>query len=274
MTSIVFDLNIYLKFKLKRDHLQDNDSVVSIMWRNKVAVVTGASAGIGAQVVKDLIQNGMIVAGLARRSHLIEKIQESLPSDQRSRLVGYNCDVRFEESIKQTFQKIEMDLGGVDVLVNNAAYMNGFSLFDPKNTKKMADTINTNILGVALCARETVNSMKNRATQGYIIHMNSILGSQVPVKLVHMNVYCPSKYAMTALTETLRLELKKDKLPIRITNISPGFTRSELTQSDPRFGQYPYLLEQDVSRAVVYCLNTPPSVEIKDLRIQAVGELG
>lgn len=235
-------------------------------------MVSGASAGIGAQVVKDLLKNGMVVVGLARRSHLIDNIKQSLPNDQKSRLFGFHCDVRYEASIKEAFLKAEMELGGVDVLVNNAAFMEGFSLLDMKNTQKLKDTIDTNILGVALCARETVNSLKNRGTAGYIINMNSIVGHGVPSKPVYLNLYCPSKYAITALTETLRLELKHEKLPIRITSISPGITRSELTQSDHRFGKYPYLLEEDVSKAVVYCLNTDPSVEVKDILIRPVGE--
>jgi NADP+-dependent farnesol dehydrogenase len=88
-------------------------------WRGKVAVVTGASAGIGAAIVRDLSKNGITVIGLARRAEKIEEFASELPSDY-GKVHGYCCDVSSLQSIKDAFKWIEEKFGFVNILVNNA----------------------------------------------------------------------------------------------------------------------------------------------------------
>lgn len=91
-------------------------------WAGKVALVTGASAGIGAATVRALVQEGLQVVGIARRVEKIEKIAIEL-KNEKGKLYALKCDVSKEEDILDVFKWIKENLGGVDVLVNNAGLM-------------------------------------------------------------------------------------------------------------------------------------------------------
>lgn len=88
-------------------------------WKGKVAVVTGASAGIGAAISEALVKEGVIVIGLARRVHKIEELAHHL-SNATGKLYGIECDLESEDNITNAFAQVERVHGGVDVLVNNA----------------------------------------------------------------------------------------------------------------------------------------------------------
>jgi NADP+-dependent farnesol dehydrogenase len=92
-------------------------------WQGKIAVVTGASAGIGSAIVVDLVKTGMVVVGLARRPDRIEALRSSVPKEVRKNLHAMKCDVSKEPQIIATFAEIEKKFGGVDVLVNNAGVL-------------------------------------------------------------------------------------------------------------------------------------------------------
>lgn len=88
-------------------------------WNGRVAVVTGASSGIGAAVCTELVKCGMIVCGLARRKDKVEALRLSLFGAE-GQLNAVECDITKEEEVKRAYQWIEKTLGGIDLLVNNA----------------------------------------------------------------------------------------------------------------------------------------------------------
>ncbi|XP_055681088.1 farnesol dehydrogenase-like [Lutzomyia longipalpis] len=248
-------------------------------WSNKVAVVTGASSGIGAEIVKDLVRGGMIVVGLARRSEKIEELKKDLPNDRRKNLHSMQCDVTKEEEIVATFAKINEKFGGVDVLINNAgmAFMD-LKLTDPGNSVAFNDTMQTNVFGLINCTREAIGIMKKRKIHGHVININSILGHNVVFpppgwEAMNFNVYAASKFGVTALTEILRQEMSKDELPIKISSISPDVVQTNLTEmfSKQNLAKTPHLLSSDISQAVVYVLSTPPHVNVQDVLLRPLG---
>lgn len=91
-------------------------------WVGKVAVVTGASAGIGAAICEALVKEGVTVVGLARRVHKIHELAERL-KEHTGKLHGLECDLEIENEIASAFDRVEKDFGGVDILVNNAGIM-------------------------------------------------------------------------------------------------------------------------------------------------------
>ncbi|EAA11736.1 AGAP005503-PA [Anopheles gambiae str. PEST] len=242
-------------------------------WTGRVAVVTGASSGIGAAVVKSLANAGMIVIGLARRVERVEELRQQLSEQAAQRLHAIRCDVTREEDIVAAFDQIEQQYGGVDVLINNAGIARGgINLFTPGNTDPLRQVLNTNVMGVVLCSREAFQSMKRRSVDGHIVQVNSVVGHTVPA-FASFNIYPASKFAVTALTESMRHELRIEGTRIKVTSISPGLVRTEAVPSELKTGQTPILEPEDIADAVLYVLGTPPRVQVHELTIRPVGEM-
>ncbi|XP_055612044.1 farnesol dehydrogenase-like [Uranotaenia lowii] len=239
-------------------------------WNGKVAVVTGSSSGIGAAIAKDLTKAGMIVVGLARRVERVKALKNDLPKEVAENLHAVKCDVSKEEDILSTFKWVEEKFGGVDVLVNNAGIVRDSALLEPENTQKLKEVIDTNVMGLVMCSREAFQSMKKRAVDGHIIHINSVAGHHV-IDYPRLNIYSASKFAVTAITETMRQELRTEGTKVKVTSISPGGVRTEImTVEIPP--EYPILEAEDISEAVLYVLGTPPRVQVHELTIKPVGE--
>lgn len=190
-------------------------------WQNKVAVVTGASAGIGAACCEALVENGMIVVGLARRQELIEQLRDLWQGEKekQQRLHALKCDVRNENDVVQAFERIVKEYGAIAVLINNAGIVRDTELIKENNTEDLCAILETNVMGVAYCTREAFKTMsKNGNSQGHVIIINSIAGHRVyhfPDKST--NMYSPSKHAVTAMTEVYRNEFLMHNTKIKVT---------------------------------------------------------
>lgn len=245
-------------------------------WSNRVAVVTGASSGIGAACCKDLVAKGMVVVGLARRENRLEEIKASLPADQAARFHYHKCDVSDEQQVIETFAWIDETLGGADVLVNNAGIARQTTVTGEGNSADLRAILDTNVLGVSWCTREAFQSMHRRnINDGHVVIVNSICGHRVPILPgVGLNMYAPSKHAITALTEVLRQEFLNKGTKTKITSISPGAVDTEIIDKEAfkKVGEFPLLRSEDVADAVSYCIQTPPNVQIHELTIKPVGE--
>lgn len=185
-------------------------------WIGKLAVVTGASSGIGARIAIDLVNAGMIVVGLARRVERVEELKANISTTTTGELHALRCDVTKEEDVLAAFEWIETKFGGVDVLVNNAGVLRSTRLTTKDNTTAIRDVIDTNIFAVVMCTREAFQSMRRRNFDGHIFLMNSIGGHSVAF-LDSFNIYQPSKYAVTAMTEVLRQEFQTEGTRIKVT---------------------------------------------------------
>ncbi|KAH8243561.1 hypothetical protein KR032_008604 [Drosophila birchii] len=245
-------------------------------WTNRVAVVTGASSGIGAACCKDLVAKGLIVVGLARREQRLKELKESLPVDQQARFHGRKCDVSVEKQVVDAFAWVDETLGGADVLVNNAGITKEAMITDADNAADMRAVLDTNVLGFVWCAREAFRSQQNRnVTDGHVVVINSVLGHKIPTMPgFSFKMYAPSKYAVTALTEVLRQEFQLKKTQTKITSISPGVVDTEIVDETIReiVPDFPMLRAEDVADAVSYCIQTPPNVQIHELTIKPIGE--
>ncbi|XP_069683513.1 farnesol dehydrogenase-like [Periplaneta americana] len=244
-------------------------------WSGRVAVVTGASAGIGAAIAQELVKKGLKVVGLARREERMQELANSLKSAP-GKLHPIKCDVTKEEDVKEAFKWVKDNLGGTDILVNNAGVASFNTLIDGpvENWRKIYDL---NVLALCMCTKEALQSMKEKGVDdGHIIHINSIAGHKV---LDFFCLYSSSKHAVTALTEGLRCELVKQKSKIRVTSISPGAVKTEIIEVSgltfnkmDEYKTMPFLDSKDIADSVLYVLGTPPHVQIHELTIIPVGE--
>lgn len=187
-------------------------------WRNKAAIVTGASSGIGAAVALDLVKAGMIVVALGRRENRLKELQQQLSEDLRSKLYPIKCDVTNELEVKEKFKWADETFEGIHVLINNAGILRATKLTNEDNTDDIRSTIETNVMGVFFCTREAYRSMKSRGIAGHVVNVNSVAGHCIPHIPGHSaNIYPPSKYAVTAMTETYRQEFSADGTDIKVT---------------------------------------------------------
>lgn len=198
-------------FLYQIEHIMDR-------WRNKVAVVTGASSGIGAACVVDLIKSGMKVVALARREDRLKALRNSLPTNLQGNAYLMKCDVTDEAEVVKVFKWVESSLGGTHVLVNNAGIVRKTELMAKNNTADIKAVVDTNIMAVVYCVREAYQQMKAHKVAGHIVILNSIAGHSVPVfPCSSVNIYYGTKHAVTAMTETYRQEFSNDGSNVKIT---------------------------------------------------------
>lgn len=250
-----------------------------------MAVVTGASSGIGAAIAKGLVKQGMKVVGIARRVERVEALKEELKGSPGT-LYSYKADVSKEDEVTAAFRWIKDNLGGVDVLINNAGIVGKSTLHDGPVSAWRA-VLDLNVLGLSMCTKEALKSMEERGVDdGHIIHISSINGHGVPQHSLEygLMMYTATKNAVQALTEGLRRELVQRKSKIRVSTICPGMVKTEIMVAegykfpekatiDQIYAGVPHLDSQDICDAATYILGTPPHVQIHDLIIKPVGEV-
>lgn len=248
-------------------------------WRGRVALVTGASVGIGAAIAKELVRSGMKVVGCARDVDKVQKLATECQFQSHGGiLVPFKCDLSNEEEILAMFAAIKAQHGGVDVCINNAGLAHPEPLLNGKSSgwKNMLDV---NVLALCICTREAYQSMKERnVDDGHIIHINSMSGHRV-VPCPDIHFYSATKYAVTALTEGLRQELRDEYTHIRVTCISPGVVETEFGKrlysnnadlAAKVYTRFKPLEAIDVANTVIYALSSPPHMQIGDVQMRPV----
>ncbi|KAK3593626.1 hypothetical protein CHS0354_025519 [Potamilus streckersoni] len=240
-------------------------------WVGRVALVTGASAGIGEALVRKLAQLGMKVIGCARQIEKIEKLKNELKGIPGS-VTAIQCDLSKEEEILAMFEKIRAEFGGVDVCVNNAGLAHPAPLLSG-DTQMWRNMLDVNVLGLMICCREAYKSMQERKVDdGHIFLLNSMSGHRM-INDGNTNFYSATKYAVTAITEGLRNELRDAKSHIRITAVSPGFVDTEfilrMYKDEKRAEEVrkirKNLQPDDIADAVIYALQAPQHVQVHDI---------
>lgn len=206
-------------------------------WHGKIAVITGASSGIGAAIAINLANAGMRVIGLARRVERVEKLKKQLSTDAVGEINAHKCDVTSESDIKTIFHYIENTYGSIDVLINNAGIGSDCNIVDANNTDKLRAIIDTNLTAVALCTREAFQLMQKHNIDGHIIIINSILGHCVPhicIEGLSLGMYPASKFGVSAMTEVLRQEFQlfksKTKITVRIIFTLENYNKQQQQQ--------------------------------------------
>ncbi|MEF8816579.1 MAG: SDR family NAD(P)-dependent oxidoreductase [Salinibacter sp.] len=181
-----------------------------------VAVVTGASKGLGARIARTLVHQGATVYGLARSTDSLQALQDDLGSA----FVPVSCDVRSEDDVDTAFDTVDAEAGRLDVLINNAG-LGQFGPVDDLDTDAFDVQMDTNVRGVYLCTREAVPRMReqNEATGfgGHIVNIASIAGL---LGNPNISAYNASKFAVRGFSEAVMKEVREDG--IRVTCLYPG----------------------------------------------------
>lgn len=237
-------------------------------WRDRVAIVTGASSGIGQAVASLLAAAGMRVVMAARRADRLNALCEQMRAEGRVAM-AVATDVRDESQVASLFRRARETWGGVDVLINNAGLGHSAPLMTGA-TELWREMVEVNLLGLCMCTREAVQDMQRRGSAGHIIHISSMAAHRVPPG---SGVYAATKYGVRALTEALRQELREAHSPIRVTAISPGFVETEFAvvfhksaeAARKTYSRFQVLEPRDVANAVIYALSQPAHVQVHDV---------
>jgi NAD(P)-dependent dehydrogenase (short-subunit alcohol dehydrogenase family) len=219
--------------------------------KGKNAVVTGGTRGIGLAVSSALLEKGANVLICSRKADEVDKIVGNLRSRFADRVLGMSCDVTKYPQVREMFTKLEKEMGGVDLLINNA----GIGLFKPA-AETLAEewdaTISTNLSGVFYCSREAIPQMRRRGG-GYIINIGSLAGKQA---FANASAYCASKYGLIGFSEALMQEVRHDH--IKVSLVMPGSVNTSFGgHREDAAASVWKLLPEDVAQVVVDLLAMP-----------------
>ena len=227
----------------------------------KTAIVTGASSGIGRATAQALADRGVRVAGGARRV------------DRLATEIALELDVRDPESSERFVGEAVEQLGGIDILFNNAGLALGRYPFDESNEEDESAVFNTNINGLVRMTRLCLPHIRDG---GHIVNMGSIAGRQ-PYE--NAAVYIASKYAVRGFTYALREDLLGR--PIHLTTVDPGLVESNFSRVRFRgdeekaaavYANTKPITPDDVAECVIFAVTRPPHVNIDELVVKALAQ--
>jgi NADP-dependent 3-hydroxy acid dehydrogenase YdfG len=239
----------------------------------RVAVITGASSGIGAATARALAADGYRVALLARRADRLTTLAEELGNDS----IAITADVTDRDTLVAAAQRVQDELGGADVLVNNAGVM----LLGPFNTHQRNDyrqMVEVNLLGAITATEVFLDQLKTGAADrgADIINISSVAGRTARAG---NGVYAATKWGLNGWSESLRQELLPE---VRVTLIEPGVVATELpnhiTHAETREGvQQLYnqaeVTAGDIAQIIAFTLSRPRHLAINEVLLRPAGQL-
>jgi NADP-dependent 3-hydroxy acid dehydrogenase YdfG len=241
---------------------------------NKVAIVTGASSGIGYATSLKLSKVGVRVVAGARRSDRLQDLEKQIIKNNGEILIQ-KLDVTSKSDCDSLASAAVNKWGKIDVLINNAGMM-PLSYFRNGKVEEWEQMVDVNIKGVLYCTSAVVPYML-RQKSGHIINVSSVAGRIV---FAGGSVYCATKHAITAFSEGLRKELSpKDN--IRVSCIEPGAVSTELLESitdDSMNGfiqatkEMETLRSEDIANAISYVIQAPDHVNVNEVLIRPTAQ--
>ena len=238
--------------------------------RDRVALITGASSGIGAACARELAREGARPILVARRTERLQALARELEEDGASAVRVVTLDVRDAAAVGRAIDDLPPDWKEIEILVNNAGLSRGFNRLHEGDLADWNEMIDTNIKGLLHVDRAVVPLMTARG-RGLVVHIGSIAGHQV---YPNGNVYCATKHAVRALTEALRLDLLGTG--VRVSSIDPGMSETEFCtvrfHGDGERATAVYrgmtpLTAADVAEVVAFAATRPPHVALAEVLV-------
>lgn len=242
---------------------------------SKIALITGASAGIGKATAKLLAMNDYNIIITGRRLERLKELQSEIKSESGANVLILNFDIRSREAVEEALESLPSEWREIDVLVNNAGLAVGLHHINDGIVDDWERMIDTNIKGLLYISREISNGMVQRR-KGHIVNISSIAGKEAYEK---GNVYVATKHAVDSLSRAMRIDLVSHG--VKVTNIAPGAVDTEFStvrfKGDRKKAESVYkgftpLYAEDVAEAVLFAVGRPPHVNINDLSIMPTAQ--
>ena len=237
---------------------------------NKIALITGATSGIGKACAKILAENKFDLIITGRRKNRLDELSDNLKQKHHINVLTLNFDVRERNKVKHFLDGLPQEWKDIDVLINNAGLAAGIDPIQKGNIDDWDRMIDTNVKGLLYVSRSVIPWMVDRS-KGHIVNIASIAGKEV---YPNGNVYCASKYAVDALSKGMRIDLVN--YGIKVTNIAPGLVETEFSEvrlhGDLEAAKNVYkgfepLKAEDIADTVWFAVSRPAHVQIGDVLI-------
>lgn len=246
----------------------------------RIALITGATSGLGRAIALRLAKDGYNLIITGRRKDRLEELDKEIGIKYNSTVISLCFDVRNYEEVEKAINSLSEDWKKIDILVNNAGLAVGLDPIHQGVVDDWERMIDTNVKGLLYVTRVVSPGMVDRKS-GHIINIGSIAGKGV---YPNGGVYCATKHAVDALSQGMRM----DFLPynIKVTQICPGAVETEFSlvrfkgnqgRADQVYAGYENLVADDIAEAVYYAVSQPAHVDIQEMLImptaQATGNM-
>jgi short-subunit dehydrogenase len=227
--------------------------------KNKHAVITGVSKGIGQALCKQLLDKGATVFGLGR----------NCPAEIANPNFHFiSCDIQQSESVQTAFTKIYQQVTDIHILVNNAG-LGYFGNIEDLPEEQWHEMFNTNIHGMFYCIKQVLPQMK-KSEFGHIINIASTAALE---GMAQVSGYCATKWAVKGLSESIFREVRD--FGIKVTCVYPGSTKTDFFRNSPGIKPHDYMLmPEDVALMMVQALEMPNNFHSVNLEIRPLQPKG
>ncbi|AEU35172.1 SDR family NAD(P)-dependent oxidoreductase [Granulicella mallensis] len=248
---------------------------MGISLKNKVVLITGASAGIGAATAMEFAKLGARLLLCARRRDLLHTMEPSLLAAGAASVFSFELDVQSRNAVEMAFQTLPDSWSEIDILVNNAGLSRGLNKLYEDDIQNWEEMIDTNVKGLLYVTRIVVPGMVQRGS-GHVINLGSIAGHMA---YPNGGVYCATKAAERFISDGLRLDL--NGTPVRVTSIDPGMVETDFSKvrfrGDEERAAKTYqnidpLQPEDIADAIAWAATRPAHVGIQTVVLTCVSQ--
>lgn len=241
---------------------------------SKIALITGATSGIGEAAALRLAENktNLIITG--RRQERLTILKNKL-EERNVRVLALCFDVRDELAVKDALGNLPEEWRKIDILLNNAGLAAGLGTLQEGDSDDWSLMIDTNVKGLLYVTRAIAPGMVERKS-GHIINIGSIAGKEV---YPNGNVYCATKHAVDALTKAMRIDMLAHN--VKVTQICPGAVETEFSlvrfhgdrsRAEHVYEGYESLVAADIADCVWFVVSRPPHVNINDMVVMPTAQ--
>ncbi len=235
---------------------------------NRIALITGATSGIGKATAILFAVEGIHLILCGRRQDRLEALQKELA--KQTKVTTLNFDVRDKDNVFEAIASLPSEFANIDILINNAGNAHGLDPIHEGSTDDWDAMLDINVKGLLYVSKAVIPGMIERKS-GHIINIGSTAGKEVYLK---GNVYCASKHAVDALTTGMRMDL--NPYGIKVGAVNPGAVETEFSnvrfkgdgeKADAVYNGFKPLVAEDVAETLYFVVTRPPHVNIADLII-------
>jgi NADP-dependent 3-hydroxy acid dehydrogenase YdfG len=234
--------------------------------KDKVAIVTGASDGLGKQVALKLAKEGVNLALVARNEERLNEVKNNCLEFGSPKVNVYPCDISDSQKIKETVSKVITDFGSVDILLNIAGIWQKLNPLENITEEEIDSVIDINLKGLIKITKEALPFLKKQS-EAIILNVSSHSGIAA---LPGQSVYTASKWGVTGFTEDLREDLKGSN--VRVAGIYQGGVQTGLFEkaNDPKDAELfsKFTNPDDLADVIVFMLGQPPKIWLYDVRVE------